>query len=173
MTTATNQYPKRSKNDGNLIASRMFAQVFEAYLECSDEVQAAIRDMVRVANAPDATNDEREAAIVTIAEALFPSSHNGALGVCLEDCEKEAPKEVREMLRQMDRQEATFGERLTALLEARGVTQAELALAIGVKQPAISMMLSRGCRPQRRTVEKIARELKVAPEELWPGFNDG
>jgi transcriptional regulator with XRE-family HTH domain len=53
-------------------------------------------------------------------------------------------------------------------MEERGVTQTELAERIGVGQPAISNMLCRQCRPQKRTVEKIAAALEVAPEELWP-----
>ena len=44
------------------------------------------------------------------------------------------------------------------------------AAAIGVGQPAISMVLTRNCRPQRRTVEKIAKALDVSAEEVWPGF---
>jgi len=158
--------------DANLITSRMFAQVFQAYLECSDEVQAALREMVGIVNAADATEDEREAALATIAEALFPSRHNGSLGIDLEELDKEASKPTAAFLKQLDEQEATFAERVTALLDERGITQSELANAIGVGQPAISMMLSRSCRPQRRTVERIAKELKVAPEDIWPGFKD-
>ena len=60
------------RNDANLIVSKQFADVFQAYLECSDEVQAVIRDMVKVANSSDVTEDEREAAFLTIADALFP-----------------------------------------------------------------------------------------------------
>ena len=70
----------------------------------------------------------------------------------------------------MEREEATFAERLAALLEAKDMTQERLAEAIGVGQPAVSMMLNRNCRPQRRTVEKIAKALKVSPEDVWPGF---
>jgi hypothetical protein len=53
----------------------MFAFMFQAYLECSDEIQAAIRDMVAIVNDPAATEDERDAAIATITEALFPNRH--------------------------------------------------------------------------------------------------
>ena len=35
---------------------------------------------------------------------------------------------------------------------------------------AVSMLLSRQSRPQRRTVERFARARGVAPEDLWPGF---
>jgi predicted XRE-type DNA-binding protein len=170
MNAVANQ--KTMKNDPGLVASKMFADVFQAYLECSDEVQAAIRDMVKIVNAPDATPEEQEAALGTIAEALFPSKHNGVLGVCLDDCEKDAPKDVKAILKQMNHQETTFGERVNALLEAKSMTQADLAAVIEIGQPAVSMLLSRSCRPQRRTVEKIAKALKVAPEDIWPGYNE-
>jgi len=169
MSTATLDHPTK-KNDGNRIASQVFAQTFQAYLECSDNVQAVIRDMSNIYNATDASEEEREAAVSTIAEAMFPAIHNGALGACLEDCEADAPLVIKVLLKELDREEATFGNRVLALLEEKQVTQAELATAIGVKQPAISMLLTRASRPQRRTVEKIAAALKVSPEEIWPGI---
>ena len=45
--------------------------------------------------------------------------------------------------------------------------QIDLANASGVGQPAISMMLSRNCRPQKRTVIRIAAALGISPGELW------
>jgi lambda repressor-like predicted transcriptional regulator len=168
--TTTHTMKERPQNDSDLIASRMFADVFQAYMECSDEIQQAIREMVDIVHSVDATEDERDAAIVTIAEALFPSKHKGTLGMDLQECPQRANQEVKDVLKTMSREEATFSERLAALLEVKGVTQEELAKAIGVGQPAISMMLARNCRPQRRTVEKIAKALKVSPEEVWPGF---
>jgi predicted XRE-type DNA-binding protein len=161
--------PNNKGTDGNLIASQLFAQVYQAFLECSDKVQKAIQDMVQIVNAPDATADEREAALETMAEALFPSKDNGTLGIDLEDCDRSEPEDDLTILRQLEQEEATFAERLSALLESRNMTQSELANAIGVGQPAISMMLSRNCRPQKRTVEKIAQVLKVNPEDIWPG----
>jgi lambda repressor-like predicted transcriptional regulator len=49
-----------------------------------------------------------------------------------------------------------------------GVTQVQLAETIGVGQSAIAMMLQRECRPQRRTVARMAEALGVTPETLWP-----
>lgn len=159
---------KRGKKlDGNLMTSQVFAQMFHAYLECNDEVQSAIRDMVEIVNAPDATEDEKEAATLTIAEALFPSHQNGAFGADLEDCDSTAPEDIKGLLHEMDDQEAAFSERVTAILADRSMTQSELASLSGVGQPAISMMLSRKCRPQRRTVERIAKALGVQPNDLW------
>ena len=53
-------------------------------------------------------------------------------------------------------------------MKQRSITQEQLAEAIGVGQPAVSMLLSRTCRPRKRTVERIAVALGVEPSELWP-----
>jgi transcriptional regulator with XRE-family HTH domain len=70
----------------------------------------------------------------------------------------------------MDREEATFADRLRAVMQERGVTQEQLAERIGVGQSAIAMMLQRQCRPQRRTVSRMAEALEVPPDRLWPAF---
>ena len=153
--------------DGNVVASQAFAQVFRAFLECSTEIQESIREMVAIVNDPESSDDESYSALLTISEALFPSTHNGAIGVDLDDCEKEAPAGVDEVLRSMDKQEATFADRVNGLLHQKSMTQGDLAAKVGIGQPAISMMLSRQCRPQRRTVEKIAKAMDVSPDEIW------
>ena len=53
-------------------------------------------------------------------------------------------------------------------MAATGMTQVELAEKVGIGQPAISMMLNRTCRPQKKTVQKLAAALGVAPVDLWP-----
>lgn len=169
MATRTTKQPKPHSD---LIASQFFAQCFCAYLECSAEMQEVIRDMTLIVNDPEADDDERQAALATMAEALFPSGVNGSLGVDLEESEEMDTDEGKAILASMDQEEETFAERLFSLLKQRGMTQSDLAAAIGVRQPAISMMLARNCRPQRRTVKKIAEALEVAPESLWPGFKE-
>jgi len=52
------------------------------------------------------------------------------------------------------------------------MTQSELGDRIGVGQSAISMMLSRNCRPQKGTVKKIADALEVQPSDLWPAYEE-
>ena len=94
------------------------------------------------------------------------------LGVDLEECEACAPSGIKEMLGEMNEQEATFAGRVNAALAAKNMTQGDLASAIGVGQPAVSMMLSRKCRPQRRTIHKIAEALDLTPSELWPDVRD-
>ena len=54
-----------------MIANTIFA--IDAYLKCSDKVQAEIRKLIRVVYDSNASKDEREAAATTIAEAIFPS----------------------------------------------------------------------------------------------------
>jgi predicted XRE-type DNA-binding protein len=135
------------------------------------EIQGMIVEMASIANDPEATPEEREAAVSTIAEALFPAGDDGPLGVDLEASESlDAEGPEKAVLDAMDAEETAFSERLTVLLRQKKVTQVQLAELIGVGQPAISMMLARKCRPQRKTVEKVAGALGVAPEELWPGF---
>jgi transcriptional regulator with XRE-family HTH domain len=58
-------------------------------------------------------------------------------------------------------------------MKRQGITQVELAERMGVGQPAVSMVLSRKRRPQRRTVEKFAAALGVTPKKLWPAYRPG
>src|SRR5262249_2395447 len=155
----------------NTQISQLFATCLCAFRECSDEIQAMIVEMAAIANDPEATPEEREAAVATIAEALFPPGDDGSLGVDLETFEaRDAAGPEKSILEAMDAEEATFSDRLAAMLRDKQVTQVQLAELIGGGHSAISMMLARRCRPQRRTVEKIAGALGVDPEELWPGF---
>ncbi|MGD8450329.1 MAG: helix-turn-helix transcriptional regulator [Phycisphaerae bacterium] len=152
------------------ILSESFAQVFRAYSEAPDDVQAVIRDMCAVINAPETDPDDREAAVATLVEALFPTSYDGSVGVDIEDLGEslQASSDFRDDVEALDAQDSAFAERLKAIMHDKGMTQAQLASAIGVQQPAISMMLSRRCHPQRSTVEKLAAALGITPSELWP-----
>jgi lambda repressor-like predicted transcriptional regulator len=164
MDTSTVNHP-----DSALITSSMFAEVLPAYLNCPNEVQALIQQMAKVVNDPAATEEARRGARAAIAAALFGGGRNEAFGVDLEDyAASRVSARVKAIDTQLNEEEAVFAERLAALLEKKSMSQAELAKAVGVGQSAISMMLARRCRPQRRTVEKIARALNVAAEELWP-----
>ena len=151
------------------------AKLIRAYIECSDEIQAGIRDMLDILNDADADDDDRDMALVTLADALFPNFHKGQLGMDLEESEREAAEashELREIVSQMNGEEATFADRLREIMKQRNITQKELADKTGVGQPAISNILNRQCRPQKRTVLKIASALDVAPTELWPSLQE-
>jgi lambda repressor-like predicted transcriptional regulator len=171
MTTAT----QSQRVDPELMTSRMFAQVFQAYMECTDEIQEVIRDMAAIVNDPEATENERSMACSTIAEALFPSRHAGHLGIDLEEAEvldAEDSKEFKEACDSMNEEESCFADRVQAILKTRGMSQAALAEACDIGQSAISNLLSRRSCPQRRTIEKIARALQVSPDEIWPTQGD-
>lgn len=146
------------------------AKVIRAFLECDDDVQQIVRDMIAVVSDPETDAEDRDAAMATIAEALFPSHDNGRLGIRLEEAEKamaENSPEGARAIRELDEEELTFAARLKTVMEQKGLTQVELAQKAGVGQPAISMILTRQCRPQQRTVKKLADALGVSPGELW------
>jgi lambda repressor-like predicted transcriptional regulator len=150
------------------------AKFLRAYLECSDEVQAGVRGLLDILNDPETDEDDREATLFTLADALLPNPREGELGMDLEQSEQLGAghsDEMRQSLEELDREEETFAERLRSAMERRGLNQDALAAKLGIGQPAISNMLKRQCRPQRRTVLRFAEALEVSPEELWPGFH--
>ena len=79
--------------------------------------------------------DQRTATITLLAEILFPNAdEKGLPGLDLTDAEAIAPSqnlEAREVLSRMDEEEANFAKRLRQLMEAKGLTQAQLADAVG------------------------------------------
>ena len=164
-TTRANRSP-----DIGPVATRVFAQFFRAYLECDEEVQAIVRRQATIATDPEIDEEDRASALATVLEALFPddSPYDGRLGLDLADWERFAAGDDRAAIDEMDRQEATFAARLHAAMTARGMTQAQLASALGVGQPAISNLLNRESRPQSRTVARLAEALGMPPEDLWP-----
>lgn len=60
-------------NDAGKIAGRVFAKTFACYLRCCRNIQEAVKDMVDIVNDPDATEQETDAALLTISDALFPT----------------------------------------------------------------------------------------------------
>jgi predicted XRE-type DNA-binding protein len=149
------------------------AKFLQAYLECSDEIQKAIREMLEILNDPETDDDDRESTLFTLADALFPNPYEGKLGMDLLEAETlgaDCSREMREALEEMDAEEESFAEHLRGVMEQRGLTQQALAERLGIGQPAVSNLLKRQSRPQRRTVSRLAEVLNVSPRELWPGF---
>jgi lambda repressor-like predicted transcriptional regulator len=148
-----------------------------ALAECDEELRAEAVELFKQLAGGELDAEQRYATTALLAEILFPNSdHDGAPGLDLVEAEAKAPAgdpEAKEVLARMDREEAAFAQRLRDLLEAKGLTQAQLADKVGIGQPAVSMMLNRACRPQRRTVLRFAEALGVAPEELWPQPAEG
>ena len=90
------------------------AKFLHAYLKCSDEIQAGIRDLLKILEDPDTDEDDRDMTLATLADALFPNPHNGQLGMDLAESERlgaEKSSEMREALAELDREEETFAVR--------------------------------------------------------------
>ncbi len=140
-----------------------------AYIECSDEIQAGVRQMVNILSDPGTDEDDLEMTLLTLADALFPKPHEGTLGMDLEESEHlEAEHfETRAAVEQLNQEEQAFAVRLRKVMETQGTTQQQLAEKLQIGQPAISNILNRQCRPQRKTVLRIANALGIAPESLW------
>jgi transcriptional regulator with XRE-family HTH domain len=64
--------------------------------------------------------------------------------------------------------QSEFTERLHELMARKCVTQEELSRRMGCSQPAISQLLNRKCRPQKKTIVRLADALHISPRELWP-----
>lgn len=146
------------------------AAFLRAFMECDDEIQKHVVQLAKLAGSPEATDREKTMALYSIAEALRPVMHNGHLGISVDEADQIAVEDRPDgaaALARLQNQKKEFSERLAALMERKNISQAELAKAIGVSQPAISLLLARKCRPQRRTVEKLAEALNVETRELW------
>ena len=48
------------------------AKFLHAYLECSDEIRAGIRNLLEILNDPNTDEDDRDMTLFTLADALFP-----------------------------------------------------------------------------------------------------
>jgi lambda repressor-like predicted transcriptional regulator len=140
--------------------------------ECDAELRQEAVTLFKQLSSGTLDEGERYATLALLAEILFPSADDKGLpGLDLDEAEEIAKKispEAKEVLARMDQEEATFAERLREFMAKQGMTQESLAEKIGVGQSAISMMLQRNCRPQKRTVARLAKALGVAPEDLWP-----
>jgi DNA-binding XRE family transcriptional regulator len=143
---------------------KLYVAVRNVYDQCDQEIKEVVDLMVGICNDPESTEDERIRAIHTITDAIFPSESVDVLDAC-GSLAKHDPKGRNAV---MIEEEKTFAQRLSDAMDAMGMTQDELASTIGVSQPAISNMLKRQCRPQRKTVAKIASALGVEPADLWP-----
>lgn len=143
-----------------------------AITECSDQLRADAEKLMAIVDAPDSQPGERGRAWNTLLDQfhLLPDDE-GRYGMDLAKSEAAAAERFPVLAKEvavMDSQEAQFAERLRQLLKDRCVTQKDLAERIGCSQPAISQMLNRKCRPQRKTLEKMATALNVDANDLWP-----
>ncbi len=141
-----------------------FAMFLHAYRECSPEIREVVDEMTDILVSEDATEEDRTMAVATMVEAIFPSLSVDMIDGFSNQMQSTATRKLRDDL---DAEEATFANRLRSIMETKNVSQEQLALLTGVSQPAISNMLNRKCRPQRRTVVRLAQALEVNEDELW------
>ena len=145
---------------------KMAASAVLAINECNEELRsAALELMVQLVSNRLDESEERSICSL-LSEILFPNTDDGLLDS--DAIASARDPEIAEVLADLDRQERTFAERLKSAMDDRGVTQVVLAEKVGIGQPAISMMLNRTCRPQKKTVQKLAAALGVEPGDLWP-----
>jgi lambda repressor-like predicted transcriptional regulator len=151
------------------------APIVCALMECDEDLRNEAIGLLKHLASGQLDEHERVATITLLAEILYPRADDkGIPGLDLEEAEEIAKREFpesRETLSRMDEEETFFANRLREIMEKKGLTQAALAEIVGLGQPAISMMLTRGCRPQRKTIMRFAEALGVKPEELWIGFD--
>jgi len=150
------------------------APVVLALQECDSELRAEALLLFNQLASNELDKEQELATCALLAEILFPNADDeGAPGLDLESAEKLGAAQsagARVTIEQMDREESFFADRVREEMAAKNLTQAELASQMGIGQSAVSMMLNRACRPQRKTVMKFAEVLGVAPRQLWPDY---
>jgi lambda repressor-like predicted transcriptional regulator len=139
-----------------------------AFLKLEKSEQEAVGAKVQAAVDP-AVSDEQRRQVEDAILAVLRKAGGPASGVRPLSQDERLSAEQRALRGRMDQEETQFAERLSRLMAERQLTQAELARRMAVGQSAVSMLLSRKCRPQPRTLGKIAEALGVGVKDLWPG----
>ena len=144
-----------------------FARLLCAFVDCSTPIQNIVLEMADIISDPESDEEDRVVAFDAMMEALFPGktadTREGYHTILRSPKGAEAASELRA-------EQEGFATRVRKLMKEKGITQEDLANAAEITQPAVSNLLARSCRPQRRTVEKFASALGVSPTELWPEF---
>ena len=148
---------------------RSFVPAYLAFLRLNECARWDVGELISALSEDDMETAERERFLGTLAHVLFPNFCQSVESLDSREFRNASGLEAELAIRELDQKEETFAGRLQAMMDARGLVQSTLASAIGVRQSAVSMMLSRKCRPQRRTIAKVAAALGVPPHVLWPG----
>jgi DNA-binding XRE family transcriptional regulator len=148
------------------------SEILQAFFQLDAGTQQQVQEQVKRLSDPQTSEAERDRAERALAAVLRSGGGKHQAGRVMSRDERLSPAH-RELRAQMEQAEAAFAATLARLMAERQLTQAQLAQRIGVGQSAISMLLKRRCRPQRRTLGKLAEALGVTVEELWPGFSTG
>jgi predicted XRE-type DNA-binding protein len=148
------------------------SEVLQAFFLLDARSQQEIQEQVRRLRNPQTSKAERNRAEEILAKMLRAAGAIPEAGGVVNRDERFSPAH-HELRAQQEQAEAAFAAVLARLMAQRQLSQAQLAERIGVGQSAISMLLKRRCRPQRRTLGKLAEALGVTVDELWPGFSSG
>jgi lambda repressor-like predicted transcriptional regulator len=146
------------------------AKFLSAFVECSPEIQDVVLEMVTIISDNDSDYDEKQLAADAMMQALFPGTSADVLEMYRQRLSSPEAEKAAAALRA---EEQSFADRVRALMKEKNVTQETLAESAGITQPAVSNILNRRCRPQRRTVARFAEALGVSVVELWPEYVDG
>jgi DNA-binding XRE family transcriptional regulator len=147
-------------------------EVLQAFFQLDTKQQQEVQKQIQRVSDSQISSAERDLAEKTLAAMLRTTAGKHGAGRVLNRDERFGPAH-HELRARMEQVEEAFATTLARLMAERQLTQAQLAERIGVGQSAISMLLKRRCRPQRRTIGKLAEALGVPVEELWPGFHNG
>jgi DNA-binding XRE family transcriptional regulator len=148
------------------------SEVLQAFSQLDSTTQKEVLAQVKRWHAAETSPADRDRVEKSLAAILQVSGRKQQAGPVMTMDERLTPAH-QEMLAQMEKAEEAFAATLARLMAERQLTQAQLAEKIGVGQSAIAMLLKRRCRPQRRTIGKLAEALSVSVEELWPGYGTG
>jgi transcriptional regulator with XRE-family HTH domain len=143
-----------------------------ALQQCSEQLRSDAERLMAIVDDPNSQPGERGLAWNTLLDQfhLLPDDE-GRYGMGIARSEEGAAQRFPVLtyeVNRMDSQEALFADRLRQIMKDKNITQQQLAERIECSQPAISQMLNRKCRPQRKTLDKIASALSVDVVELWP-----
>src|SRR5438876_9452085 len=110
------------------------APIIVALAECDEELRMEAVELFKQLDSGELDVQQRIATSALLTEILFPKPDEKALpGVDLVEAEATAATRTSSV-GMMDEEEAVFAERLRELMEAKGLTQADLASKVGIGQ---------------------------------------
>lgn len=148
-------------------------QIMIAMTSFSESVDEQLRGLTQILDDPNAAVEDKASAAETIRETFLVHCGSEEWGATLSEIGSRTVgrnPEADHIEDHLDSQEDYFCKKIRELMKEKGLTQVDLANRLGKQQAAISQLLSRGCRPQKRTILKFAEVLDVAPTELWPNI---
>ncbi|WP_010588363.1 helix-turn-helix domain-containing protein [Schlesneria paludicola] len=150
-------------------ALQFYLEVQCALDECDPKIQEIVARMFKILRNKNAPSEAQSHAWDVIDEAIFPSR---SAMIREENNAFHASPEAQTAEQELIDEERNFAETVQTLMESKGISQAQLAAQMGTTQPAVSNLLKRQSRPQRKTIKRIAEALGVNPKVLWPNFVD-